>query len=173
MAATIVATAGSASANAYCTLAEAIAFVETHPYTVAWDAATTDMKTRAIITATRLIDQRVRWTGYPTDDVQALAWPRVGMLDANENEIDDDVIPARLKEATAEFARLLLDHDYTADNAAGRDGLKRVKAGDVEIEYRDAMLSGRMVPDSVWSMLELWGEIIERTSSAMASLSRS
>ena len=172
MAATIVATAGSASANSYCLLTEAEAFCDTHPYTEAWDAASADMRKRAIITATRLIDQRIEWSGHATDTTQALAWPRVGMVNRNYVAIDEDVVPTDLKNATADFARIMLEHDYTADNAAGRDGLSRVKAGPVEIDYRDAGLAGKMIPDSVWSMLEIWGQVRER-SSGMATLSRS
>lgn len=174
MPATIDATPGGASANAYCTLAEADEFCDTHPYTVAWDAASDDLKNRAIITATRLINQRMEWYGSVSTEEQALPVPRVGLYDRNGNAVPDDEVPVGVKDGTADFARLLLEHDYTADNAPGRDGLKRVKAGAVEVEYRDGLsiMSGKMIPDSVWSELETFGTMTERGRAATAALSR-
>jgi hypothetical protein len=51
MPATIDATVGGAAANSYLTIAAADAIVETVPGTTAWATATTDQKTRALITA--------------------------------------------------------------------------------------------------------------------------
>lgn len=170
MAATIDATVGGVSANAYCTLAEANAFIETHPYTTAWDAATTDTKNRAIITATRLLDERVEWHGAPATTTQRLAWPMSGMVDRNGNAIEDDELPEALKQAVAEYARQLVGYDYTAEPGAARDGLKRVKAGSVEIEYRDGLALSRFIPESVWSIVSMWGVVRERRSASVPLL---
>jgi hypothetical protein len=137
MAAVIDATVGGANANAFLTLAEADAINETHPYSAAWAALSDDMRTRCIITATRLLNDRVSWFGTATDETQRLTLPRSGLYDRNLYAIDDDVIHDDLKWITAEFARALAEYDYTADNAAGRDALKRVEVGAVKVEYAD------------------------------------
>ena len=56
MAATIDATLQGASANSYVTLADANAYFETTPDDSTWVNKTDDQKNRAIISATRFID---------------------------------------------------------------------------------------------------------------------
>lgn len=104
---TIVATAGSRNANSYETHAEANAFFDERiPVTPPW---VTSGGEAYLITACRMLDRlgtpgktliperggvpayyRVRrqWTGEPATATQRLAWPRVGMFDANGNPLD-------------------------------------------------------------------------------------
>ena len=62
MAATIVATPAASDANSYLTLAGAADIAETRPDSTAWDAATSDAQTRALITATASLDA-LTWIG--------------------------------------------------------------------------------------------------------------
>ena len=81
MAISITATAGSASANSYLTLADAQAIVDglvEDDDVAAWASATTDQKNRALYTATQRID-RERFLGAKAADTQALQWPRTGV----------------------------------------------------------------------------------------------
>jgi len=81
MAISITATAGSASANSYLTLADAQAIVDglvEDDDVAAWASATTDQKNRALYTATQRID-RERFLGARASDTQALQWPRTGV----------------------------------------------------------------------------------------------
>ena len=75
MAATIIATLSSASANSYVTLAEANAYFETVPNSSTWTDKTDDAKNRALISATRWIDS-LNYYGDRCDEDQALKWPR-------------------------------------------------------------------------------------------------
>ena len=81
MAIAINATVGSASANSYLTLAAAQeiidGFVQDADVT-AWASATTDLKNRALFTATQRLD-RERFLGARATDTQALQWPRTGV----------------------------------------------------------------------------------------------
>ncbi len=104
MALVIVATAGSHTANSYCTLAEAEATVLGMLNIAAWTAATTAEKNSALVQATRHIDQ-ITFIGYKyyyleeddQDEYQALEFPRL-------DNIDDEgalFIPQRVKDACA------------------------------------------------------------------------
>ena len=77
MTVTVIATAGSSSANSYLTVAAADGLADDRLGTLAWATATTDNKGRALITATRYLDQ-LEWLGSRASTTQALAWPRSG-----------------------------------------------------------------------------------------------
>ena len=68
--------AGSASANSYATVAEANAYHDGHIAPAAWTDAEMPVKNRALVTATRLLDQNLQWIGIAATESQALAWPR-------------------------------------------------------------------------------------------------
>jgi hypothetical protein len=162
MAITIITTAGAADANSYASEAELASWIELRlRNSAAVLAATADIKKKALILATRQIDELVEWDGEPTDpDVQALQWPRSGMHDDKGVEIEDDVIPDRLKNATCELACSLIDGDRTAEVAT--EGIDRIKAGPVEIEFSTSSPPARKVfTDTVFQMIALWGESAE------------
>lgn len=184
--ATLVATAGAADANSYLTLAEANAYFETRLSADAWDNA--DDPERALMFATRVLDKmgqpykylifgdpqyyrtRPQWTGAPTTTTQKLSWPRTGMLDANDNEIADTVIPQDLKDATAELALALLVSDRTLDSDISIQGITSIKAGPVSLSFKD-MIASKVMPDYVWSLMPpSWftDELIEYVGVAVA-----
>lgn len=164
----LVTTAGSASANAYVSVAGADAYTENLPLAavrLVWTAATSDDKIRAILTATRLIDRTFEFAGYRVSTTQALAWPRVFSLPTSYGYgtgtgwyapyyIDPLTIPDQVKDATAEYARQLLESDRTADVSVSAATIKKLKADVIEIEYRDdAAMVGKPVPDAVALLL--------------------
>lgn len=108
MAVTIVATAGSSTANSYITLADAKTVLGKYlsMYTSAWDTATDDQKSQALIQATRDIDslnlRGAKYKGdYPHSDssYQALHFPTAE---------DDSEIPPEVERATCLQAAFLL-----------------------------------------------------------------
>ncbi len=104
---TINATIGDSAANSFETQAEAnVYFDERLALPTAW-VASGDQAIRSLIMATRVLDamnmpHRVvrydgpykyyytnrQWTGLPASTTQRLAWPRLGMFDANGNALD-------------------------------------------------------------------------------------
>ena len=111
MALTIVATAGSASANSFATEAEFIAYLEkrlnAHSGATTTGATCTDNEKRALLEAGITLNQ-LAWKEGRTDTTQAMAWPRKWVYDPdapNPAEIgdveelyfDDTEIPARVK----------------------------------------------------------------------------
>ncbi len=61
---------------------------------------------------------RNRWQGQRVDDVQALCWPRYGVI-VEGYSIDDDVIPETIKRACAELALKASTADLQADLEQG------------------------------------------------------
>lgn len=165
---TLVATAGSASANAYTTVAFADQFhldrptVGTTVATGLWSAATTDQKTAALLWATKLLDQYFEWNEYVTDATtpQALLWPRTGLLSLNElSSLDENTVPLQIQWATAEFARQLLVSDRAGDSAVETQGIKLLKAGSIRIDFRDGV-HAKPIPDVVVNLIpSAWGRL--------------
>lgn len=144
MPASITATVGSASANSYLTIAAADTIAETMLGTLAWTTATTDQKTRALITATRGLDT-LDWIGDRATTTQALDWPRT---DASCGGIDypDDEIPEQIQYSTFDLANALLGtptllqspttgSDELVPGVPNKD-LRRLKLDVMELEWR-------------------------------------
>jgi hypothetical protein len=153
MSVVIDATPGSPTANSYETVAEFLAYVATKPGA---KPPTPGTEPALLINATRLLDTALRspdlalaeargqeiafgWTGEPTTpDVQALAWPRIGMFTANGVLIDPTVIPQGVKDSVSEIALVSASgKDLTATNDVAVQGISSVKAGSVQVNFHD------------------------------------
>lgn len=159
MAITLDATVGGASSNTYATVAEGNTYHEAHVYTDTWDEASTADKNKALAMATRLLDDNVEWNGAKATKEQALRWPRHGIRDEDGYYVDSDVIPQFLKDATAEYARLLLAKDYTAEpDTRGYSEMHLAGMGfTIDKTDRDQM---RVVPESVQRMIRHYGRTV-------------
>lgn len=162
---------GVAGANSYLSVAEAddILIVNIQNYAT-WSALTTQQKEYLLIWATRTIDQYVDWFGAKTDEDNALRWPRTGVTDRDGNAIDDDEIPQALKNAVAELAIRQAIADRTGEQ--GRDGIKRVKADVVEIEFDSDYRIGTL-PDDIAFMLKGLGIVHTGRGVGFGIISRS
>lgn len=147
----LIATAGSASANSYVTVAGAYALLlPTLRATVLNDGELIIGLEDALIWATRLIDEQVAWYGTPATTTQALAWPQLGAVTPLGQALSGTTIPAFLQQATAEYALALLQEYARQATTAATDavtslrGLKSLTIQDVRMEVQDdlqAMLS--------------------------------
>lgn len=160
MAATaLVTTTGSASANAYCDLAFADQYhADRPPVGTTWANATSDQKTAAILWATKLMDRMWEWVGFPTDAVQALLWPRQGMIKLNGWEyVDLHTVPVELMQATAEYARQLLASDLAGNSDLQTFGITSLRAGPVAFSFKNDVIA-KPVPDTVFNLIPCgWG----------------
>jgi hypothetical protein len=125
-----------------------------------WESASTTDKEKALIQATRLLDELVSWDGDVSSDTQALRWPRQDVVDKDDNEIDEDTIPDFLKNATAEYAKKLLGGDLTANSDT--DGFKRIKVSSIELEI-DYNRSVDPIPLSVKNIISQYGSFYSKT----------
>jgi hypothetical protein len=136
---TLDATPGGPNANSYCTRAEATAYWDAHVQDVnalAFSIATGTDQDRALIQATRLLDQCFIWTGIASGSSQALGWPRKQMQTPQGFDIDPAVIPNQLKNAESQLAgSLLATPSRVGDNDALKFNLMGLKAGDVSLNF--------------------------------------
>ena len=134
MAATITATLKSATANSYVTLAEANTYFETVPDSTTWDNKTDDQKNRALISATRWIDD-FNYYGDRCDDGQALKWPR-NNYEVDNVELACTLIPQNIKYAQYELARALSNETDAMTGNKGTDGnYEQIEMGGVKVKY--------------------------------------
>ena len=171
---TLVATAGSASANTYVTLAVADQYQDDRPPAgTTWSGATDAEKNAALLWATTLLDALVEWTGWPAvATTQALLWPRTGMWSRNGVAVPITIIPVELEEACAEYARQLLADDRAADSDIETKGIIGLKAGPVELDFKSTV-AAKVVPDAIVNLLPgVWYTAIRGRHSMTAELQR-
>ena len=147
----------SATANAYATVANGDTYHAGHLYGSTWQQQPDAQKEKALIFATRLLDENYRWNGTKATDAQALQWPRAGTLDRGGYAIDSNEIPTDLKNATAELARLLLANDLTAD--PDTLGFREIQAGSLRMVV-DKADSKDIIPKAVVRMLAPLGTVV-------------
>ena len=145
MTVTVVATVGAANANSYLSVAAADDLADDYLGPLNWTAATTDNKGRALITATRYLDQ-LEWLGSRATTTQSLAWPRSG-AECGEWSFEDDEIPAPIRQAAFDLAEALLGapallRGQGAGNAELIPGipnasLRSARVDVISLEFRD------------------------------------
>ena len=106
MTVTVVATAGAADANSYLTVAAADTLANLYLGTLNWSSATTENKGRALIMATRYLDE-LSYIGEKAASTQALLWPRKEAKCGDWNFTSSE-IPQPIRQATFDLAEHLL-----------------------------------------------------------------
>jgi hypothetical protein len=141
----LITTPGSATANSFASLVEFDAYHESRVPVLTWlAAATDDQKEAALKSAARALNAYFVWTGSAVDAVQALTWPRSGMLSRNGFAIPTSgasSIPGDLKNAQCELAGQLGASDLTGSGGGGPldQGITSIKAGDVAVTFSDVL----------------------------------
>lgn len=117
--------------NSYVTVAEANSYFENRLHSESWDAASESVKAKALVTATKILDQ-YSWEGEAEDELQPLAFPRVGYyFEPRLNMIIDlRDVPNRVIEATYELALHLMDNDVQAASSS----VKSLRVGPISLE---------------------------------------
>ena len=170
---TLVATAKSATANSYCTLAEADQYHDDRPaVSTTWADASENNKIRALMWATKLMESLFLWNSYATTTTQALGWPRTGLLERIDVVLDSDTVPSEVKNAEAEYARQLLVANRAQDNEIEAQGITSIKAGSVFLQFT-ANQYNKVLPDAVFLMIPgTWFSSVRGRLSATRILER-
>jgi hypothetical protein len=163
------ATAGGSSSDSYTTVAEADTYHDNHLYASDWTNATTSNKEKALKMATRILDEKIDWSGSKSTSSQALAWGRTDVTD-DGYIVGSSVIPTPVKNATSEFARHLIGSDLTVD-AQGK-GLDSLAVGSITLSFDKTDTAG-VIPSIVQEMLRGWGAIHARAKFGTATVVRS
>lgn len=146
---------GLSTATAYCSVDDADTYHTLHGAPSAWTNATTAQKEAAIMAATVYMDATFSWKGEVTSTDQALGWPRDGVVDGEDRDVDSDIVPTRVQDCCAYLA---LQHINSAlDQTYSRGGaIKRQKVGTLEIEYMSGAPTGTTTPYAtqiVWPLI--------------------
>ncbi|MFW6084875.1 MAG: DnaT-like ssDNA-binding protein [Gemmatimonadota bacterium] len=156
----IDATVGGESANSYVTLEEANAYFDDRLNAAAWDDASEENRTRALLQATRRLEQE-EYEGEPVDppvdaDVvgsrQALKWPRHATDDDAGWTFDEEAVPEIVRRAQMELALAYLAADSDRDADTGLEGFAQVAVGPIEVTPRHAHRAGTL-PENVRRIL--------------------
>jgi hypothetical protein len=160
MALTLVAAPGLSTSNTYTTLADAIVVMEGVFYKDSWEAASTSNRNIALVQATRMVDEQMKWYGSKTTPLtQALEFPRDNCPIrpgeyGYQNYYDNDIIPAWLENATTIFADAILSSDRGADPETA--GFKKMKLDvlELEIDKRDRI---SVLPEAIYDIVKFYG----------------
>ena len=136
----IDAVAGSNTQNSYVSLVDANAYFEARLHSTNWTTATDEVKTAALLQATRLFDVSFSFKGRPTTATQALSFPREYILKVdrslNDNDIyiDKTIIPQGVVNAVCEIAYLNITNDVFLDTRSTSNDLKEAKIGSISVK---------------------------------------
>lgn len=129
------ATVGGVASDTYGTLAESDAYFAARE-TGNWDSSDAH-KEMALRKAATYLDNvyRGKWKGLRVNRDQARAWPRSYAIDSDGYSVPADTIPAEVKYAQFEAAKLIAGGtalETTIDRA-----VKSERIGDLAVEYMD------------------------------------
>lgn len=160
---TIVTTAGAVDANSYSEIAEIDAYAEGTGWASAWAAKTDDEKKNLAVRAARALDS-IPFAGYPTNEDQALQFPRRESYQPSGILWATDAIPAPVKRAHMHTAAWLSSFAATAADPFGPAKLANVKrkklidvVGETEYFASPDSEGGVFLEDIIVPMLEPWG----------------
>jgi hypothetical protein len=160
MAVTLVVEDGSSKtdANTYISLVDADTYFESRVDVSSWSGSTDGEKNISLAHACRVLDSYVDWLGFPSDDDQALAWPRSDVSyekNGYEYFIDSDEIPAQVIDAQCELALILVSGDtQKTPDTAGFSSISIAGAISLVVDRSDR--SG-VLPDVVWGVVRHLG----------------
>jgi hypothetical protein len=151
----LIATAGSANANSYTTLAYALNYFTTERVGGAvWLDYSPDEQSAALIQATRELERK-RYKGARVTGTQALSHPRSGILrrDYVGGYYDDSTVADGLQKACCELAFSYLQNLTTSEATGGLDlsAFKSVKMGDDSFVMREGQIEA--MPKEVMDFL--------------------
>lgn len=142
---------GGAASNSYVTLVEANAYFEASYGKTSWtdSVPVDDVKNQLLISATQILDTYFKWTGVPTSETQALAWPQRGAYDRNGLLYADDIIPQTLKIAVYELAYHLLANGGLNFSESKID---EVKVGSIGVKFNKYVVETG-IPETIQAIL--------------------
>lgn len=147
------ATPGASNANSFITVARGDELASERAHSTAWTGLTPDVKAAVAITASRALSSRVCYEGVATVEGQALAFPRTG-LTRHGYTVDPDTIPQEIELAAFEWALALAPEDVTVESQIAALGLTKLKAGSVELGFRERKTYDyKPVPENVLRLI--------------------
>lgn len=146
------ATVGGTAANSFMTLEEFDAYLADSLYGATLLTETDSRKEAALIMAARQL-RSICYLGSKVASTQALPFPRLG-LELDGHELDSTTLPSPIVIAQAELAIIYLRSatDPTLESEASAQGLTKLKAGPVELGFREGE-TYKSVPANIRAMI--------------------
>lgn len=119
---------------------------------------TANEKEKAVIWATTTFDNLMLWNGTKTTVEQRLRWPRIGVVDADGNSYDEDLIPELLEIATADYALVLLEQNKLGLPAILGQGISKAKLGPLSVVIDDEQQEDA-IPQNILALLSPLGRL--------------
>jgi len=124
---------GLPNATSYVSLEEANDILITNIHNTAWDALDDTQKEYLLAWSTSLLDTKAEWDGYKTYSTSALRWPRKYVINRDNLCLPSDEIPLQLKQATAQYARYLVEQDRTVEQETA--GITEIVVDVIELKF--------------------------------------
>lgn len=160
---------GLPNATSYVSLDEAEDILVTNIHNTSWNALPDDQKEYLLAFATSLLDAKADWNGVKSYSSASLRWPRKNTVDRDNTPIPSTSIPLQLKQATAQYARFLVDNDRTSEQET--DGITKIVVDVIELEL-DASYRLATVPSYINDLVYGIGRI-KGGSTTVAKIRRS
>jgi len=146
-------TLGSPSATSFLSVERADEIASERAFSTNWTSISVISTKQAILsTVSRLLSSKFNWNGSPSYPDQSLSFPRSGLIRVNGSLIDPETIPLEIELATFEWALALSLSDTSIQLSQAQQGLTKLKAGPVELTFRDGM-EFNPIPPSVMSYI--------------------
>lgn len=151
----------SKDVNSYVTLAEAEVYFSDRIDAAAWEEASDDQKSKALVTASLSLNN-YDWEGYAISDSQPLAFPRQGSYyepKIGYEVVLDENVPDRIIKATYELAYHYLNNDGVLDDTGS---LKSLGVGTINLDFdhsagqKSSMVSALISPLLLRGGAKIW-----------------
>lgn len=127
--------------KSYISLADAEIFFNTYLYNSPWclEETTDDMKERALITASSMLNDSYQFSGVKSEDAEGeLEWPRDDAVNKCEGtDVESGIIPVLVLDATCIEANYLISRNqnpYTPSESTSK-GIKEAKLDTMVVKY--------------------------------------
>jgi hypothetical protein len=130
-----------------------------------WLELPLEKKRNLLMYTTLVLDSRTTWRGIRTTDVQALAWPRTGVVDNYKNTLSPTAIPYNLRVAVVELAK----HTLTEDRLSKwqpESIVSEIKVDTIAVKFAnagDVAMGQYKVPEIVTDLLTGLGSVRNST----------
>lgn len=171
MALTVEDGTGLADADAFVSVADCDTYCTNKGLTDWTGAASSpaDEKEAAIRRATAYLSDSFRWKGYKLNGrSQALAWPRTGVLDEEDNVVASDEVPVEIVNACCEIAALeIATPGYTSPNVTLTERVKSEKVGSIAVEYASMPINADSARPVVIRVNDMIAGLLSTTGSSL------
>lgn len=152
------ATVKGSAANSYNTVATGDTYFADRLDSDEWTGATTPKKSSALITATRILDASFDYVGAKTTTDQKLRHPRVGLLNLDHEEYDQDAIAEPIEQSVNELALSLLQRDRQKEPDLLGQGFNEAILGSMEVVVDKKMVLD-LIPPIVLTLMRGLGSL--------------